>query len=60
MFGVGFVIYVKIGSSINVTDMFTKGPSIAQHKLFCENLGLIDMFKLWVLEGVLKLCYITN
>ncbi|GJS06006.1 ribonuclease H-like domain-containing protein [Tanacetum coccineum] len=36
---------VKIDSAKNIADVFTKGLSITQHKQFCLQLNLVDMFK---------------
>lgn len=41
----GVINIVKVSSANQVEDIFTKGLSIAQHKLFCEKLSLMDMFK---------------
>ncbi|GKC78840.1 putative RNA-directed DNA polymerase [Tanacetum coccineum] len=41
----GLVKVLKVASTSNVTDIFTKGLSIAQHTEFCKRLRLVDMFK---------------
>ncbi|GKC27066.1 ribonuclease H-like domain-containing protein, partial [Tanacetum coccineum] len=41
----GAIITVKIDPARNVADVFTKGLSISQHKQFCLQLNLVDMFE---------------
>ncbi|GJV08190.1 ribonuclease H-like domain-containing protein [Tanacetum coccineum] len=41
----GVVKVLKVASTSNVADIFTKGLSIAQHTEFCKRLRLVDMFK---------------
>nr|GEX49922.1 ribonuclease H-like domain-containing protein [Tanacetum cinerariifolium] len=36
---------LNVACTNNVTDVFTKRLSIAQHKAFCDKLGLVDMFR---------------
>ncbi|GJZ84524.1 integrase, catalytic region, zinc finger, CCHC-type containing protein [Tanacetum coccineum] len=41
----GVISTVKIDSARNVVDVFTKGLSISQHKQFCLQLNLVNMFE---------------
>ncbi|GJX11860.1 ribonuclease H-like domain-containing protein [Tanacetum coccineum] len=41
----GVIKILKVASANNVADISTKGLGIAQHKEFCEKLGLVDMYK---------------
>ncbi|GJY79224.1 putative RNA-directed DNA polymerase [Tanacetum coccineum] len=41
----GAISTVKIDSARNVADVFTKGLSISQHKQFCLQLNLVNMFE---------------
>ncbi|GJX03223.1 ribonuclease H-like domain-containing protein [Tanacetum coccineum] len=40
----GAISTVKIDSAKNIADVFSKGLSISQHKQFCLQLNLVDMF----------------
>ncbi|GJV65426.1 ribonuclease H-like domain-containing protein [Tanacetum coccineum] len=42
----GIVKTVKIKSVDNTADVFTKGLSVVDHNKFCENMGLIDMYRI--------------
>ncbi|GJW36681.1 reverse transcriptase domain-containing protein [Tanacetum coccineum] len=44
--GADVIKTVKIHTSDQIVDSFTKGLSITQHQNFCKQLGLLDMFKL--------------
>ncbi|KAJ0578613.1 putative RNA-directed DNA polymerase [Helianthus annuus] len=41
----GFVQTVKVDSESQLADLFTKGLSARLHELFCEKLGLVNVFK---------------
>ncbi|GKA43535.1 ribonuclease H-like domain-containing protein, partial [Tanacetum coccineum] len=41
----GIVKTVKVKSADNIVDIFTKGLSVIDHNMFCEKLGLYDMFR---------------
>nr|GEX24739.1 putative reverse transcriptase, RNA-dependent DNA polymerase, Gag-polypeptide of LTR copia-type [Tanacetum cinerariifolium] len=41
----GAISIVKIDSARNVGDVFTKGLSISQHKQFCLQMNLVNMFE---------------
>ncbi|KAJ0860964.1 putative RNA-directed DNA polymerase [Helianthus annuus] len=43
--GNGVISTIKVDSESQLADIFTKGLSVDQHEMFCEKLGLIDMFK---------------
>ncbi|GJU11433.1 ribonuclease H-like domain-containing protein [Tanacetum coccineum] len=40
----GVIKIVKVHTDLQVADIFTKCLAIEQHKLFCEKLGMFDMF----------------
>ncbi|GJT89666.1 putative RNA-directed DNA polymerase [Tanacetum coccineum] len=42
----GVVKTVKVKSTNNIADIFTKGLSVVDHSRFCTNLGLYDMFRI--------------
>ncbi|GKB75768.1 ribonuclease H-like domain-containing protein [Tanacetum coccineum] len=46
----GVVRTIKVKSTDNTADTFTKGLSVFYHNKFCESLGLIDLYKI-VLRG---------
>lgn len=41
----GIINPVKVDSENQLADIFTKGLSVDQHEVFCEKLGLVDLFK---------------
>ncbi|KAJ0937235.1 putative RNA-directed DNA polymerase [Helianthus annuus] len=41
----GFVQTVKVDSESQLADLFTKGLGVRMHELFCEKLGLVNLFK---------------
>ncbi|KAJ0735667.1 putative RNA-directed DNA polymerase [Helianthus annuus] len=41
----GFVQTVKVDSESQLADLFTKGLGVKMHELFCEKLGLVNLFK---------------
>ncbi|KAJ0794493.1 putative RNA-directed DNA polymerase [Helianthus annuus] len=41
----GFIVTSKVDTENQLADIFTKGLSITQHSAFCEQLGMIDVFK---------------
>ncbi|KAJ0440838.1 putative RNA-directed DNA polymerase [Helianthus annuus] len=41
----GVINPVKVDSESQLADIFTKGLSVDQHEVFCEKLGLVDLFK---------------
>ncbi|GJT84211.1 hypothetical protein Tco_1058553 [Tanacetum coccineum] len=41
----------KIHTSQQIADVLTKALDIEQHKLLCDNLGMLDMFKVEKLKG---------
>ncbi|KAJ0838020.1 putative RNA-directed DNA polymerase [Helianthus annuus] len=41
----GVINPVKVDTESQLADIFTKGLSVDQHEVFCEKLGLVDLFK---------------
>ncbi|GJY90673.1 putative RNA-directed DNA polymerase [Tanacetum coccineum] len=52
----GAISTVKINSTENIADVFTKGLSITQHKQFCLRLNLVDMFQWLNVASQLSSC----
>lgn len=50
----GVLKTVKIESSLNITDLFTKGLTTSQHDFLCEKLKLYDVFSNKDCGGVIK------
>ncbi|GJW95436.1 ribonuclease H-like domain-containing protein [Tanacetum coccineum] len=40
----GVIKTVKVSSSLQTVDVYTKCLGVVQHKLCCKNLGLLDVF----------------
>ncbi|GKB25561.1 ribonuclease H-like domain-containing protein [Tanacetum coccineum] len=50
-FASGVIKTEKIHTTQQIVDVFTKALDIKQHKILCEKLRLLDMFKVEKLEG---------
>ncbi|GJT89630.1 ribonuclease H-like domain-containing protein [Tanacetum coccineum] len=63
----GAISTVMVDSATNLADVFTKGLSISQHKQFCLELNMVDMFEglkvfkwhSWVLYNIDLLVFIV-
>ncbi|KAJ0837766.1 putative RNA-directed DNA polymerase [Helianthus annuus] len=41
----GIISPIKVDSENQLADIFTKGLNVNQHEIFCDRLGLVDLFK---------------